>query len=233
MAKKDKIVIGDKIDLRIGNGPYYRTTVDEMSGNSTIFAAVPSYKGIPIILHIDQELRIFFYRKSGRFSVHAQVKGFTVSGEIRLIEIEIKSEPKKEQRRESFRVPTSIKAVLCVFSDPITLRAKKMLEADDTVKEVAEARNLSETGVGLKTKFDYNISEKVLLKLHLAWPHEDSAPIELLAEARRSEYDPIRDIYYVGFQFLNAGDEMRSHISKYLLVQQQKQIKQQKLVEED
>jgi len=107
------IVVGDKSDLHFENGkdsPYYKTQVAELAGDGRFAVFLPSHKGLPIKLRAGQELTMCIYRDNGRFAMNVRVASLRKSKNVQLVELEPLSALTKEQRREFYRLPVSLRA---------------------------------------------------------------------------------------------------------------------------
>ncbi|MDR3278762.1 MAG: flagellar brake protein [Oscillospiraceae bacterium] len=248
------IVVGDKADLyfeNIKNSPYYKTQVQEITEDGHFAVFVPAHKGVPIVLRDGQELAMCVYRDNGRFTVDVRVARFLRSEKIQLVELEPRSALKKEQRREYYRLPVSLRAEalslpISVYTEvrslPETLpKLSRAISYEDAVKAlekvgVAEdgvsARDISISGLSIRTKTAHELGDQMVVKVHLGWPNEKSPPISAVVEVRRVEYDSANGVFAIGVEFVGAF-AMRDLITKYIFEQQKRRIKQQKLVEDD
>ena len=230
--KSEYVKISEKIDLHLGKGPYYRTVVDDILDEETLLVSIPTFRGIPIILHMDQELQLFFYRDNGRFAQNVQVIGFDLGEAVRLVKLRILSEPARQQRRQSFRVSTILQATL----RPYTLGPFPLKPDPSEAEEMEEVStfNVSATGVAIKTHGDYYVGERIFLRIFLAWPTSNAKPLDIMSEVRQIvRLEPGRDVFYLGAMFLDASEEMSTHIAKFVLIEEQKRRKQARLVEEE
>lgn len=251
-----KYKIGERADVSLGKGQAYRTKLEDITEEGYLVISQPIYRGIPVIMHVDQELEIFLYRKNGRFSVKAKVVGIEVSEALRLILLEALHEPARLQRREAFRLPVRLKAVV----QPEGGDEDEFEDADDDFDAPeAEVRgfddgpfaseadggkpsdtertvtfDLSETGVALRTVHERTVGEKLRIRVWLNWPKENSPPIEYIGEIVQVNKDARDAEYYrIGVKFLDYTKAQRSMMSKFILQQQQEKIRRQRFVERD
>lgn len=227
--KYEVLNIGDKVDLYMGRGPYYRTTIDDIEGNRDYVVTVPSYRGIPIIVRNGQRLQMFFYRQNGRYAIDAKVTSFEVDGQVRLMKLRALGEPEKQQRRESFRFHTSLKVIIRPFvMGPFPMKPDPE-EADEM--EEASTFNISATGIALKTKRSYEHDEKFYLQIYL---NPDGPPLEILCAVRQaSRVESVEGPYFIGAMFMDIAADVTTIIAKFVLDEERKQVKQSRLVEEE
>jgi c-di-GMP-binding flagellar brake protein YcgR len=251
MARKHDIVPGDRVDLQYRNSPEYRALVEETGRGGAIVVTSPTYKGVPVVFHRDQVLRLSFYRDNGKYSMEVKVRGFRTSGEIRLVALECISDVTKVQRRGYYRLPVVLRTevrrlpvalptelhrlpeVLPMLDDVMSYEeAVDALEEYAVDEENSTTRDISISGISVKSKSKFVIGDKMVIKVHLGWPNAKEPPISAVVEVRRVEYDPATGSYNVGLEFAGAFAK-RDIITKYIYEQQQKRIKQEKLIKDE
>ena len=229
---KQLINIRDRIDLYLGSGPTYRSMLEDITSNGNLLVSIPTHKGIPLELSKGQGLQLYFYRQNGRFRANVKVVDFRVSNVVRLIELKVLSEPQKQQRRDSFRLQASIKVVTRPFETGIL--SEKSLNERDQKEDENGSMNISASGIAIRTKKMYFVGDTVHMRIHLKWPDENAEPLEVIGEVRQTYMvDPLQKIYCVGIVFRYTSDDIYGHLSKYVMVQEQKRLKQKRLVEDD
>jgi len=134
MRDDSEIVVGEKVDLVKEKGRFYRTMIEDMYGGGSYLVGVPSIGGIPMLLHVDDEVFMVFYRESGRYIAPMRVAAFEKSGEIRYALLLQKSEPQRDQRRGAFRLPARMKVLVCEYEEGM----EKRLAAAETSKASEE-----------------------------------------------------------------------------------------------
>ena len=234
MQKDKMIVVGDNVDLiSSDNGIPYRTVIEEIQRGGLLCMVVPSSGGFPMLIHVDEEILLAFYRESGRYTVRARVVAFDKRDELRFVYLVQLSEPVKDQRRKYYRLPVSLNAILCEYIDNIEDFIPKHEELAEAVAlEIAGTKDLSITGIALVTKHGYRPSEKYILKLFFEHkPREKATPFVICAEVMRSEHELKSNLYRVGMRFFGQTQSMSEYLARYVLKQQQRQIVQRRLVE--
>lgn len=220
---------GEKVDLFLGRGPYYRTVVDELPDDKTILVPLPTYRGIPIILSRDQEIKMYFYRPNGRYVQNVKVIGFVLEGSIRMVRLLELTEPDRQQRRDMFRVTTMLRAYL----RPIEIGETPTDFTDEEIKSMEEAPtfNISATGIAIRTKGEYEVGDRLFIRVFLAWPQQEPEPINIVGEVRQvNSVEQDHRIKQLGIMFMDISEEMSEHIGKFVLIEEQRRAKQQRLV---
>jgi c-di-GMP-binding flagellar brake protein YcgR len=217
-----ELVLGDKVDLHLYRGPYYRTVIEEITPDGFLTMPVPTYRGISIILRLGQKLVLIYYRENGKYEVDMVVQNIIVEGNIRQVILRIISEARKEQRRENYRLPVTLRTLLCHF--PETQIPVELAPDDEAVDEIVYTKDLSSTGVLLKTRGKYELGERVLINLYLNWPKGSQAPLPACAAVTRVERDAVENRYLVGLQFLDIYDKQEL-ISRYIVEEQKERLK--------
>jgi hypothetical protein len=117
MHDDSEIIVGDKVDLFKEKGRHYKTMIEDIYEGGLYLVGVPSIGGIPMMIHVDDEISLVFYRESGIFIAPMKVAAFEKSGEVRYALLFLKGAPEREQRRGAFRLPVRVKVLICEQSD--------------------------------------------------------------------------------------------------------------------
>jgi len=227
MQTDDVIIVGDKVELAADKGRVYKTMIEDKTANGLFLAVMPSYGGLPMFIHEHDEVTIAFFRETGRYAAHMQVVGFEKKGEIRYVWLMLKSKPQQVQRRDAYRLAANIKVLICEYIDDMPYEpADPRDNAGASVLESASSKDISATGIALSVKWVYQPGDKRLLRLHLNEQEEGELPacaevIRLLPEYKIGAHS-------IGMRFFGLDDNMREYLAKYVLAQQQEQIRQKR-----
>lgn len=228
--KKDALMIGDKVDMYLGKGPYYRTVVSDIMDNGDIYVPIPTIKGIPIILSAGQELVLLYYRDNGRFLLGCKVKRMIVEGALRQIILSVVAGPERQQRRTSFRVSTMLRSHIKTFEEGPFERNIPEDELDELTD--AHTLNISSTGLAIRTTENYKIGDLLYILLYLDWPTENSPPMALQGEVRQiTSPSPGSELNQVGIRLVDLSVEQSNHIAKFVMLEEQRRVRQNRLVE--
>jgi c-di-GMP-binding flagellar brake protein YcgR len=249
ILKKDDIRPGDRVDLLIRAGTEYRTLVEDIDQSGNIVVTVPTYKGTSVVLRKKQALTMSYYRDNGKYSLSARVTGYRSSGDRRLIVLERTSDIVKQQRRGYYRLPVVLRTevrrlsvalptelhrlpdTLPMMMDDV-MTYEEAVDALDTYtvgEETVTSRDISISGISVKSRTEFSIGDKLVIKVHLDWPNVTEPPISAVVEVRRVEFDDATGMYFVGLEFTGAFAK-RDIITKFIYEQQQKRIRQEKLI---
>jgi c-di-GMP-binding flagellar brake protein YcgR len=255
--KKNYIIIGDRIDIALGEATTYRSMVENLFEHGRAVIAAPTYKGLNVILHMEDVLTIYYYRENGRFKVEAAVESFETENNVNLVIIKFTSEPEKQQRRSAFRLRTNCDILFKrVFSaagsssDAAEEEEEKGDGADDEIAVYAEkeiikiaeagkiideeeikcvSEDISETGIRLRSPVFLETDDIIHMKVFLKYPRENSPP--LLLGGKICQVQPlgnVRKIYMAGVEFIGVSDEYRRVIAKFVFVRQQQFLRTSK-----
>jgi c-di-GMP-binding flagellar brake protein YcgR len=249
MAKVD-IVIGEKADIRYGKSPYYRTVVESVDDDGSLVVELPTYKGTPAPFRVNQELEMMLYRENGKYSVDVRVLRLREIDNIKLVDIEIISEFRKEQRRGYYRLPVVLRAEVSKLPVSLPTELHRLPEAipqmddvmtyeeavdtlDDytTQREASTTKDISISGLSVRAKSEYQIGESLIVKVHLDSAGKGEQSINAMVQVRRVLYDDVSGTYLLGLEFVGAFAK-RDEITRFIFEQQQKRIRQQKLVKD-
>ena len=230
------IVLGDKIDLTTDGRRFYKSRVDDVLRSGFLLISAPIYRASQMPLRIFDEVYIVFYRDSGRFICLARVVDFQEKNEVRYPLLEVLTEPEKDQRRESYRLPvSSVDTMLYEYTDGAEY-SLSLTNDSGLAEKLAEARasDISITGISIiTTKWECKLGDKYLLKLYFDGFKGRTPPFLICGEVMRSELTPESGIYNVCMQFFGESKEKEEFLSRWILTQQQKRIVQRRLIEED
>jgi len=231
------VVVGDKVDLVSQSGEVFRTMIEDRLENGPFLAGVPFNKNVYMHVAQDDDIYVVFYRPSGRFIAQMKVVALEKRGEIRYMWLIQKTRAQKNQRREAFRLPVDFEVQIFEYIEDdekgITYVEN---EVQATVLEVVHSRDISVTGIALITKREYELEEKCLLSLHMDRtsdnirniPVNKTPALHLTATVKRCIPWRTGNTFNTGMHFFGMTESMSDGIAKYVLNEQQKQIKKRR-----
>ena len=229
------IIVGDKVDLVAESGIVYRTMIEDRLNDGPFLAGVPHRKGI--YMHVEQgdSIYLVFYRASGRYIAQMKVVATEKRGEIRYMWLMQATRAQKNQRREAFRLPVEFAVLIFEYEEDMEQGFKVVPdEAYESVLETVTCRDISVTGIALLTKKKYEFDEKFLLSLQMdktpaslrTRSSRDNTPsLHLTATVKRCIPWRTGNTFNTGMQFFGMTESMSDQIAKYVLNEQQRQIK--------
>jgi len=238
---EEDIVVGDKVDMVTRAGSVHRTMIEDKLNNGLFLAGVPSTKGVHMLVSENDDVYMVFYRPSGRFIANMKVMALENRRGIRYMWLAQKAKAQKNQRREAYRLPVDFEVQIFEYEEDI----KKGLvfirnEAETEPLEVGNCRDLSVTGIAILTKRQYELGDNFMLSLHLDRTpasirnrsiNDKTIPaLHLTATVRRCIPWRTTKTFNTGMQFFGMTESMSDGIAKYVLNEQQKQIKRRRLI---
>jgi len=230
---EDILIVGDKVDIVSEDGQVYRSMVEDRVDDGPFLVSVPHRKGRYMYVAQDDVIYLVFYREGGRYIVEMKVLALEKRGEIRYMWLMQLSKAQRNQRREAYRLPVTIGIVVYEHDDEY----KPEFDLPDeklSISEVVASRDLSTKGLAISSKNKYNVSDMHLLGIDFEDTSEiiggvvrvKKAPqLILKAEVRRCIPMNENKINHIGFQFLDLTKAVNEKIARYVLVEQQRQIK--------
>ena len=238
ISDEEAIIVGDKVDLVTQTGSVYRTMIEDRLENGPFLAGVPNKKGVHMYVEQGDDLYLVFYRESGRYIAHMNVIATEKRDEVRYMWLVQKTKAQKNQRREAFRLPVSFNVQIFEIAED---SKKDKVAPAEKVKaialEVVSSRDLSVTGVALLTGRQYELEERYLLGLHLgktsanvisstgATISEKASVLNLTATVKRCIPWRTGNTFNTGMHFYGLTEAMSDGIARYVLTEQQRQIK--------
>ena len=136
-------------------------------------------------------------------------------------------------RRESFRAPLKIEAVIYKYNGDgddtearVALRRMQALGNLDlaSLYENAETMNISVSGIAFKAKKEYEVGMKCLLEIKR---HSSSPPLKVCAEVVRSEKDD-SGLNSIGLKFFGKTQNTDDELEEFVLSAQRQLILEKK-----
>jgi c-di-GMP-binding flagellar brake protein YcgR len=218
--------IGEQIGISTDGERLYPTLLEDITEDNRLIVSVPIYRGIPIIIKVDQHLRFFFFRENGRFCIDVLVEEIIMQGPLRLIALAPLSEPLKQQRRNSFRLRIGLSALIRPYGGGLAAGGPYFEEEDMIPWEDVITNNLSETGVSLNSVISHKTGDCLQLKITLDHDPHHLEEIELLGIVRQVQaLENLSTQYRLGVEFLPYSDKLRQLIAKFVMKKQQQIIR--------
>jgi len=233
---EEMIAVGDKVDLVTQTGAVFRTMIEDRLDNGPFLAGVPNRKGTYMNVDQDDDIYLVFYRDSGRYKAQMRVIALEKRGEVRYMWLIQKTNAQKNQRRNAFRLPVSFDVQIYEHIDNIE---QGLTYVPDEVKAIAleavSSKDISVTGIALVTRKQYEIDDNYLLSLHfnrssenirIRLPEHDRTPaLHITATVKRCIPWRTGNTFNTGMHFTGMTESMSDGIARYVLTEQQRQIK--------
>jgi len=241
-ASNDEIIIvGDKIDIVTYQGIVYRSMIEDRLSGGQFLVGLPNRKGIFMNAVEGDDVYLVFYRESGRYIAQMRVIAFENRSNVRYMWLEQMTQAQKNQRRAAFRLP--IEFEVRIFEEVEDKEANQQTiqkKIQINLVESAMSRDLSVTGVALLTKKEYRLGEEFLLELHFERTsvrvrtrssHEDSSSMmQLTGAVKRCIPWRTTKSFNTGMHFLAMTEGKSDNLAKFVLNEQQKQIKRRRML---
>jgi len=237
-TEEEIIVVGDKVDIVTQSGQVYRTMIEDHVSNGPYLASVPNKKGVYMFVHQDDDVYLVFYRETGRYIAQMKVVALESQGEIRYMWLMQKTKAQKNQRRQAYRLLVDIDTKIFGYPDDLTKGLMQAINKDEEAAlESVISRDISVTGIALLTRKKYELNDRYLLSLQMdrdeAGTRTTSSTVKppalhLTASVRRCAPWRTGNIFNTGMEFFGMTEAMSDGIAKYVLLEQQKQIKRRR-----
>jgi len=231
---EDMMVVGDKVDMVVEQGRVFRTMIEDTTGNGLFLVGVPSRGGIPVPIKADDEVQLLFFRESGVFITLMGVVGFEKKGEVRYAWLVQKTKPERTQRRDAFRVESMLGVLVNEYREGMEKKLSRRGYTDETaLLEAASCKDISVTGVAIRTRRKYETGERYFLKLFFDEPQKKTLPFSACAEVTRLSLGIESSFNTVGMHFFGLSESDSETLSRFVFERQRELIKQKRLVEEE
>lgn len=230
------IVIGDRVDLVVEAGQVYRALIEDRIDDGPFLVAIPTLRGVPMQVEQDDDIYLVFYRESGRYIAQMKVIGIERRMDTRYMWLLQKTWAQKNQRREAYRLPVGFSVQVYEYDEDMDKGTSG--EAEDSARamalEKADSRDLSITGIALITRKQYVLDDMYILVMRLESSTANarnmssldrSPPLQLTATVKRSIPWRGSGKYNTGMQFFGMTRRTSEEISRFVLAEQQKLIR--------
>ena len=86
-------------------GKLYKSKVFDVKENGNLEMSMPTERGRLVVLSLGTRMEIVFYTKNGLYRSVGQIRERYKSANLYIMEVELKTQPEKFQRREYYRFP--------------------------------------------------------------------------------------------------------------------------------
>jgi len=235
------IIVGDKIDIVTYQGIVYRSMIEDRLTGGQFLVGIPNRKGVFMNAVEGDDLYLVFYRESGRYIAQMRVIAFESRGNIRYMWLEQMTKAQKNQRRAAFRLPIEFEVKIFEIEDDNEKSQKNVPKTTQIrLLETVMSRDLSVTGVALLTKKQYELGEEFFLELHF-----DRTAVRVRTRSTQDRSENIMKFtaavkrcipwrttktFNTGMHFLAMTESKSDDLAKFVLNEQQKQIKRRRML---
>ena len=253
MTVSEVISPGDKIDIRLlqdakqnkdnqVRGKNYKSQVLDVMNNGNIEISMPIEKGKLVLLPLGVRYEFIFYSMGSLYRGIGQIKERYKRENVYMLQIELKSQLEKFQRREYYRFS-------CIMDITYYQLTKEEAEAEsanaifvqlqqeeDAKKREKKGRIIDISGGGMKFRAAEEIKpeEKFLLSLHLKSDKIDKQHYilgEIISCILREQPQQTEYKYEMRVKFLIEDDRVREEIIRYIFEEERKTRQKGKKVE--
>lgn len=226
MVISDIVCPGDKIDityLHQNNGKVYKSSVYDVLGDFTLEIGMPTQGGKMVLFQVGFECSMFFYTQKGMYTCEGKVIERYKKDGFYMVAVKILSVPKKYQRRDYYRVETSIDfSYYKITQEVADLNTTEELfeEITDPMyipeKKLAHTLDISGGGIKFLTEEELEAGTYILTVMRLANDKMDHM-FYLVAEViacERWPKAPEKNVVRTKFRFKDLKD--RDAIVRYV-----------------
>lgn len=241
MTVSDVIRPGDKIDIsymqqvsRLAKEreipTAYKSKVLDLKENGNIEISMPAEGGKLVLLPLDVRFEFVFFSRGGIYRAIGQIKERYKSDNVYMLEVELKSQLEKFQRREFFRYPCVIdmnyfaitpEEVQIGSGDAIFIKLREEKAADREYK--GRIVDLSGGGIRFRTDQKLECGQYVLLEIHLKNESLDKQ-YYIIGNVIDCTYaqKPAPQKFEVRSKFLIQDDSIREEIIRFIFEEERK-----------
>jgi c-di-GMP-binding flagellar brake protein YcgR len=245
---EDILLIGDRVDVVSEDGQVYRSMIEDRIDDGPFLVSVPHRRGRYMYVAKDDVLYVVFYREGGRYIAQMKVLALEKRGAIRYMWLLQETKAQRNQRREAYRLAVSMGVVVYNYDDKFTRLCEDMPQEQEgeedaftvenlTVMETVLSRDISIKGVAISSKKTYAEGDKYIVGMDLESTAEiiggivrikKTPALILQSIVRRCVPMNENKINHVGLAFLDDSKKVSEQIARFVLIEQQKQIKNQR-----
>lgn len=246
MTVAELIRPGDKADIipvrETGKseveGKLYKSKVFDIKENGNLEMSMPTERGKLVVLSLGVRMEIVFYTKNGLYRSVGQIRERYKSANLYIMEVELKTQPEKFQRREYYRFPCvmdfqyyTITKEEARFESAEALLIHLREQEDEDGKSPNREReyagkivDLSGGGTRFRTLKELDPRQWLLLEIHLKNEFMDKwfYIIGAVIDCVRPENDSER-MFEVRVKFQIRDANMREEIIQFIFEEERKQ----------
>lgn len=241
MTVSEIIRVGDKIEIRVAQEVeqalktretvhMYKSQVLDIKENGGLQIAMPTEGGKLALLSLGLRYEFVFFSKGGLYRAIGQIRERYKKDNIYMLDIELKSDLEKFQRREYFRYPC-IMEFLYYKIPKEAVGLEKLQDIYDMIRDdylagnttLGKIMDLSGGGIRFSTGEKLEVGTDLLLELHLKNERIDKR-YNLVAEIISChKMENIRDTRYEArAKFFIKDDRIREEIIHYIFEEERK-----------
>jgi len=219
----------DKINKLSGNAQkgdiYVSQILDLDEKKQEITAAMPIMQGHIVPLEVGQELNVYFYSDKGIYKNKCKVIFRGKQDDVYIMKLTMLSEMKKFQRRQFYRLPCNIEAIIRFLDEEqVATYSKNHLppKVGSDRAGIGMIVDISGGGVRIMSDTAFEVDGYIFMTFPIQMNIGDRN-IEVLGKVVASIESPNRNNYFDNrIQFKEIDIELRDTIVKYIYEQQRK-----------
>lgn len=211
MSLNVHIMLGERIDLRLGKTEY-KSMVQDIVDDHTMLVTYPlDTRGVPAPIDGDATLEVIYYRPNGQFFFDAKVIGRAKVNGLGLMRILVTGDsPRKLQRRNSFRFEYN------------TLVYMRLMDPPPDLKKVypVYSRDISDSGMQISSPVLLPANTEVELNFALSTPDGDNLRIRATVRRQVDGEIPKNSQFFLGLEYKGISDSVRQKIVRFIMLEQ-------------
>lgn len=204
MRLEEIVRIGEIMELNI-DGKTYKTKLQDMHEDDAFSVLYPTEKGVLVPLTQEDIINIRFYRESGIFEFDARMRSRFDKGTLKLCMLEVISDIKRSQRRQSYRLPIVLPVLIWRLDD------------EEQKKYKAKTVDISEHGILLTCFESIPKGTKVCAEIKMTDTEKRVFESEVLrCEQPFNKNEPQKMVLI----YVNISESDRNYLGRYIMRQQ-------------
>ncbi len=213
MKKKVIVKLGEKVQIKVGQA-WYSTIVERLEDESVFFISPPLAKLTRVRLEVGQTYTINTISDRGLYEFDVCVLEMDLSEKIPMAKLEITSEPRRNQRRNAFRIDTIV---------DVNVREPEDADKPDQPVKAYQTHtlNISESGMLFVAKKSYPEGMLFSCDIMLNKFGMDKIIEDVKAEVVWAKY-PDADglLYQIGVDFKEIPKKDKRDLTKFIMLSQ-------------
>lgn len=242
MTIEELIRPGDKVDISYAqqmewreNGrelsKVYKSQVLDLKDNGNLEVAMPSEGGKLVLLPLGIRFEFVFFSKGGLYRAIGQVIERYKSDNVYVLEIELKSQPEKYQRREFFRFPCILNMSYYLLTEKearsesgkalfIQIRGEEAVAEREYLGQIVD---LSGGGIRFYTDHELKSGQSTLFEIHLVNETMDKRYYIIGDIIRCIRTNKSEEMHYEArAKFAIRDDNVREEIIRFIFEEERK-----------
>ena len=215
MEVSDILKLGDRLGVAVA-GAIYKSMLQEIPEKDVFLVSQPTYKSVAVNIRSGQVVELLITKPDCVYTVQAKMTDLVIHGDLRLVKLNVITEPTRLQRRRHYRLRTRVDLIARIIDCPTNV-------VEEEMKFKTRSYDLSESGVCFYANRVYPLGTIMEVEIMLPSGILSDIKVEVM-RCRPLEGDNTKQLLSTLFTDCSEGKQTR--IRKFIFDEQVKKKNQ-------